>query len=201
MRRFRCAATLAVGVALFLSACASSMTAGSAWRDPTYEGPPFVKVLVFAWVDRPSVRRTVEDVFVAELASRGVAAVASYTLIPDARDVKREVVVEVAKRSGVDSVLVTRVQGVEIEVQSEEVQPFVTADPADMWPGAPIGAGSTFINVQSKTADLMSNLFDAGTGKMVWWGKMDAAATNNAAQLARGMARTVLSALRSAKLL
>jgi hypothetical protein len=47
----------------------------------------------------------------------------------------------------------------------------------------------------------MSNLFDAGTGKMVWWGKMDADATNSAAQLARGMARTVLSALSSAKLL
>ena len=201
MRRFRCTATLAVGVALFLSACASSMTVDSAWRDPTYEGPPFKKVMVIAWVDRPSVRRTVEDVFVAELTSRGVAAVASYTLIPDPRNVKREAVVEAAKRSGVDSVLVTRVQGVDIEVQSEEIQPFFTADPADMWPGVPISAGSTFINVQSKTADLMSNLFDASTGKMVWWGKMDAAATNNAAQLARGMARTVLSALRSAKLL
>jgi hypothetical protein len=201
MRRFRCTATLAVGVALLLSACASSMTVDSAWRDPTYGGPPFVKVLVFAWVDRPSVRRTVEDVFVAELTNRGVAAVASYTLIPDARNVKREAVVEAAKRSGVDSVLVNRLQGVSIEVQSEEIQPFVTADPANMWLEAPIGAGSTIINVQSKTDELMSNLFDANTGKMVWWGKMDAAATNNAARLARGMAGTVLSALRSAKLL
>ena len=200
MRRFRCVATLAVGVALLLSACAG-MTADSAWRDPTYEGPPFKKVMVIAWVDRPSVRRTVEDIFVGDLTSRGVSAVASYTLIPDPRDVKREAVVEAAKRSGVDSVLVSRLQGVHIEVQSEEIQPFVTADPADLWPGAPISAGSNFINVQSKTADLMSNLFDAGTGKMVWWGKMNASATNNAAQLARGMARTVIGALRSAKLL
>ena len=200
MRRFRCTATLAVGVALLLSACAG-MTVDSAWRDPTYGGPPFVKVLVFAWVDRPSVRRTVEDVFVAELTNRGVAAVASYTLIPDARNVKREAVVEAAKSSGIDSVLVNRLQGVSIEVHSEEVQPFVTADPADMWQEAPIGLGSSFISVQSKTADLMSNLFDAGTGKMVWWGKMDPAATDNLARLARGMARTVLSALRSARLL
>jgi hypothetical protein len=201
MRRFRCTAILAVGVALILGACASGMTVDSAWRDPTYGGPPFKKVMVFAWVDRPSVRRTVEDVFVAELTSRSVAAVASYTLIPDARNVKREVVAEAAKRSGVDSVLVNRLQGVSIEVQSEEIQPFDTADPANMWLGAAMGAGSTVISVQSKTADLMSNLFDANTGKMVWWGKMDAAATNNAARLARGMAGTVLSALRSAKLL
>jgi len=200
MRRFRCTATLSVAAALLLSACAG-MTADSAWRDPTYEGPPFKKVMVIAWVDRPSVRRTVEDVFVGDLTSRGISAVASYTLIPDTRNVKREAVLEAAKRSGVDSVLVNRLQGVHIDVQSEEIQPFVTADPADMWLGAPIGAGSTIISVQSRNADLMSNLFDASTGKMVWWGKMNADATNNAAQLARGMARTVLSALRSAKLL
>jgi hypothetical protein len=177
------------------------MTADSAWRDPTYEGPPFKKVMVIAWVDRPSARRTVEDIFVGDLTSRGISAVASYTLIPDPRDMKREAVVAAAKKSGVDSVLVNRLQGITLDVQNEEVQPFVTADPADMWPGAPISGGSYTINTQTKTANLMSNLFDAGTGKMVWWGKMDADATNNAARLARGMARTVLSALRSAKLL
>jgi hypothetical protein len=199
MRRFRCAATLAVGVALLLSACAG-MTVDSVWRDPTYEGPSFKKVMVIAWVDRPSVRRTVEDIFVGDLTSRGINAVASYTLIPDPRDMKREAVVAAAKRSGVDSVLVNRLQGITLDVQ-EEVQPFVTADPADMWPGAPISGGSYTISTQTKTANLMSNLFDSGTGKMVWWGKMDADATNNATRLARGMARTVLSALRSAKLL
>ena len=200
MRRFRCAATLALGVALLLSACAG-MTTNSAWRDPTYEGPPFKKVLVIAWVDRPSVRRTIEEVFVDDLTSRGISAVASYTLIPDPRNLKREAVAEAAKRSSADSVLVNRLQGVELEVQSEEIQPFVTTDPADTGLGAPIGGGSYTINVQSKTADLMSNLFDVSTGKMVWWGKWDASATRNAAALARGLAGSVLSALRSAKLL
>ena len=200
MRRLRCAATLALGVALLLSGCAG-MTTNSAWRDPTYEGPPFKKVLVIAWVDRPSARRTIEDIFVGDLTSRGISAVASYTLIPDPRNVKREAVAEAAKRSGADSVLVNRLQGVEIEMQSEEIQPFVTADPVEMWQEAPISGGSYVINVQSRTANLMSNLFDAGTGKMVWWGKWDASATRNAAALARGLAGSVLSALRSAKLL
>jgi len=177
------------------------MTTNSAWRDPTYEGPPFKKVLVIAWVDRPSARRTIEDIFVGDLTSRGISAVASYTLIPDPRNVKREAVAEAARRSGADSVLVNRLQRVELEVQSEEIQPFVTTDPADTWPGAPIGEGSYAINVPSKTADLMSNLFDASTGKMVWWGKWDASATRNTAALARGLAGSVLSALRSAKLL
>jgi hypothetical protein len=200
MRRFRCTATLAVGVALLLSACAG-MTADSAWRDPTYGGPPFKKVLVIAWVDRPSARRTIEDIFVGDLTSRGIGAVASYTLIPDPRNVTREAVAEAAKRSGADSVLVNRLRGVVIEMQSEEIQPFATADPAEMWQEAPTSGGSYAINVQSRTADLMSNLFDAGTGKMVWWGKWDASATRNAAALARGLAGSVLSALRSAKLL
>jgi hypothetical protein len=201
MKRFRSAATLVVGAAILLTACAS-MTPGASWRDPTYEGPAFTKVLVVAWVDRPSVRRTVEDIFVGALTNRGVSAVASYTLIPDARNVKRPAVVEAAKRSGVDSVLVNRLQGIATEYQDEPVQAFASPDPSDMWlEGPPIGAASVNIQTQSKVADLMSNLFDAKTAKMVWWGKMDASATNSAAELARGMARTVLSELRSAKLL
>jgi len=200
MKPIRFAAGLTGAVVLLLTACAS-MTVNSSWRDPTYQGPPFKNVMVVAWVDRPSVRRTVEDIFVGDLTRRGVSAVASYTLIPDARDVKRAAVVETAKRSGVDSVLVNRLQGVDLEVQDMEVQPFVTSDPADMWMDYPIGGAPVTIDVQSRTANLMSNLFDAKTQKMVWWGKLDASATRNASALARGMAGRVLSALGSAGLL
>jgi hypothetical protein len=200
MKPIRFVAGLAAMVVLLLAACAS-VSVDSAWRDPTYQGPPFKNVMVVAWVDRPSVRRTVEDIFVGDLTRRGVSAVASYTLIPDARDVKRAAVVEAAKRSGVDSVLVNRLQGVDLEVQEMEVQPFATSDPSDMWTDSPIGRAPVTINVQSSTANLMSNLFDARTQKMVWWGKMDVAKTRNAAALARGMARRVLSALGSAGLL
>jgi hypothetical protein len=49
------------------------------------------KVLVVAWVDRPNVRRTVEDIFATALTNRVVSAVASYTLIPNAQEVKRAV--------------------------------------------------------------------------------------------------------------
>ena len=200
MKTIRFAAGLSATVVLLVAACAS-VSVNSAWRDPTYQGPPFKNVMVFAWVDRPSVRRTVEDIFVGDLTRRGLSAVASYTLIPDARDVKRAAVVEAAKKSGVDSVLVNRLQGVDLEVQEMEVQPFITPDPSDVWTDYPIGGAPVTVDVQSRTAYLMSNLYDAKTQKMVWWGKMDAAATKNAAALARGMAGRVLSALGSAGLL
>ncbi len=200
MKRFRFAACAAAGTALFVTACAS-VTVDSTWRDPTYEGPPFKKVMVIAWVDRPSVRRTVEDIFVNALTSRGVSAVASYTLIPNAQAVKRAAVVDAAKRSGVDSVLVNRLQGVVTEVQNEEVQTFVTPDPADAFLDSPIVGTSIPVEMTSRVAFLMSNLFDARTAKMVWWGRMDASASNRAAEVARGMSGTVISALRSAKLL
>ncbi len=201
MKRLGSAGVIALWLASFLAACAS-VTMGNTWRDPTYEGPPFTKVLVVAWVDQPRVRRTVEDVFVSDLTSRGIRAIASYTLIPDARNAKRQDVVEAAKKSGSDSVLLNRLQGVVTEYQEAPVQMFVTPDPADAWLEAPwSGAGGADVQVQMKSALLMSNLFDAQTGKMVWWGRMDAPATNNAAALARGVASRVLSALRSANLL
>ena len=156
---------------------------------------------MIAWVDRPSVRRTVEDIFVNALTDRGVSAVASYTLIPNAQAVKRAAVVDAAKRSGVDSVLVNRLQGVVTEVQNEEVQTFVTPDPADAFLDSPIVGTSIPVEMTSRVAFLMSNLFDARTAKMVWWGRMDASASNRAAEVARGMSGTVISALRSAKLL
>jgi hypothetical protein len=200
MRRFRCTAILAAGAALILGACASS-TLDSVWRDPTYGGPPFVKAVVFAWVERPSIRRTVEDVFVAELTRRGVAALASYTLIPDARDVNRASMQQAAKSSGADSVLVTRLSGLESEFQNEPVQAFVTSDPADMFQGYPIGSAPVYVQTQSQVANVLTNFFDARTGNMVWWGRTNASATRNLTALTRGLAGTVIGALRSAKLL
>jgi len=81
MRRFRCTRLWrGCGPA---SRCLRQHDRGQRVARSTYEGPPFKKVMVIAWVDRPSVRRTVEDIFVGDLTSRGIGAVASYTLIPD----------------------------------------------------------------------------------------------------------------------
>ncbi|MBS1117740.1 MAG: uncharacterized protein H6Q87_2124, partial [candidate division NC10 bacterium] len=98
------AAMLIGGLASIISACAST-TLDMTWRDPTYEGRPFAKVLVVGSTDSPDNRRIFEDVLVSELKGRGVEAVASHTLIPGEGDVKRDKIVEAVKTLGADSVL------------------------------------------------------------------------------------------------
>lgn len=193
------AAMLSVGLALIVSGCAAT-TLDMTWRDPTYEGRPFAKVLVVGSTDNADNRRIFEDILVGELKARGVEAVASYTLIPGEADVKRDKVVEAVKRSGTDSVLTTRLVG--IETKSAQV-PVQSPGPGDMdlyRYYAPMETPTT-MQQHYRVANLESNLFDARTGKMVWWGRSQAFPTTNIGRISRELGRNVIRALKSDKLL
>jgi hypothetical protein len=192
------AVVLLAGLALILSACAST-TLDMTWRDPTYEGRPFAKVLVVGATDDRENRRIFEDVVVRELTNRGVAAVASHTLIPDERDVKRDRVIEAVKTAGADSVLSTRVVGIATRTAQVPVQSSSARD-LDLYRYySPME--STTIQQDYQVANLESNLFDARTGKMVWWGRSQAFPTTNIGRLSRELGAKVVRSLKSDKLL
>jgi hypothetical protein len=193
------AAILIGGLALIVSACAST-TLDMTWRDPTYEGRPFAKVLVVGATDNADNRRIFEDVLVSELKSRGVGAVASYTLIPSAADVKRDKVVEAVKTSGADCVLSTRLVGIETKAAQVPVQ-SAGAGAVDLYRYYSPMEPQTTIQQDYRVANLESNLFDAGTGKMVWWGRSQTFPTTDMGRISRELGRNVIGALKSAKLL
>lgn len=191
--------TLVTGLAAIVSACAST-TLDMTWRDPTYEGRPFGKVLVVGATDNADNRRIFEDILTGELKSRGVGAVASYTLIPSEADVKRDKVVEAVKTSGADCVLATRLVG--IETRAAQVPLQSGSDAAmDMYRYYSPMEPQTTIRQDYRVANLESNLFDAGTGKMVWWGRSQTFPTTDMGRIARELGRNVIGALKSAKLL
>jgi hypothetical protein len=193
------AAFLIGGLALIVSACAST-TLDMTWRDPTYEGRPFGKVLVVGATDNADNRRIFEDILVGELKNRGVGAVASYTLIPSEADVKRDKVVEAVKTSGADCVLSTRLVG--IETRATQVPLQSGSDAAmDMYRYYSPMEPETTIRQDYRVANLESNLFDAGTGKMVWWGRSQTFPTTDMGRISRELGRNVIGALKSAKLL
>ena len=193
------AAMLIGGLALIVSACAST-TLDMTWRDPTYEGRPFVKVLVVGSTDSPDSRRIFEDILVSELKGRGVEAVASYTLIPGVGDVKRDKVVGAVKTSGADSVLSTRLVGIETKATQVPVQSPGAGD-VDLYRYYSPMEPQTTIRQDYQVANLESNLFDAGTGKMVWWGRSQTFPTTNIGRISRELGQNVIKALKSAKLL
>jgi hypothetical protein len=59
----------------------------------------------------------------------------------------------------------------------------------------------TTIRQDYQVANLESNLFDARTGKMVWWGRSQTFPSTHIARLSRELGEAVIKALKSAKLL
>ena len=186
-------------LAVTVAACAST-TLDSTWRDPTYEGRPFAKVLVIGSTDSPASRRVFEDVVVGELRRQGVEAVASYTLISGASDITRDRVVEAVTRSGADSVLSTRLVGTETRTAQVPV-PSPGAGGLDLYRYySPVEAPTT-VQQDYRVTKVESDLFDARTGKMVWWGRMRADRATDIGRIGRDLGQNVIQALKSADLL
>jgi hypothetical protein len=190
---------LLAGITVMVSGCAS-VTLESTWRDPTYQGRPFVKVLVVGSMDDAESRRVFEDVVVGELKSRGVDGVASYPLIPDERDLKRDRVVEAVKAAGADSVLSTRMVGMETRTTRIPVAQG-QAGTIDLYSHYSPFESQPTVRQDYQIATLESNLFDGGTGKMVWWGRSQTFPTENIRQLSRDLGATVIRSLKAANLL
>jgi hypothetical protein len=190
---------LSAGCLLVVSACAST-TLDTTWRDPTHARGPFSKVLVIGATDDADNRRIFEDIVVGELKSHGVAAVASYTLIPDEGDVKRDKVLAVVKTAGVDSVLSTRVVGIETKTAQVPV-PSPGIGAMDMYGYYSLMDPQTTVRQDYRIANLETNLFDASTGKMIWWGRSQTFPTTDVRRVSHELGERVVRALRSAKLL
>jgi len=113
-----------------LTGCASTRIVNQ-WESPE-PGVPFRKVMVVAMLDNQSVRRTFEDEFVRALIARGVAAIPSYTVIPESGRVPEARIDAAVKQTGVDGVVSTRVVRVNQEID------VVPAAPPMFW-GPPWG--------------------------------------------------------------
>jgi hypothetical protein len=113
-----------------LAGCASTRVVNQ-WEmsDP---GPAFRKLMVVGVSDNASVRRTFEDEFVKALSARGVAAVQSYTLIPESGQVPEERLDAAVRAAAADGVITSRVVRV-----NQQVDVIPSAPPA-FW-GPPWG--------------------------------------------------------------
>ncbi len=131
MTRHLLGVLFAVG-AVLLAGCAAPTRMNAQWLNPQFAGkPPIVgstgKVLVMSITPDGTTRRVFEDLMVADLAARGVAAVQSYRFLPGDGTTTQPQVEAAVKESGAVAVLTSRVIGV---TQSLQVAPG-----AAMWPG------------------------------------------------------------------
>src|SRR5262249_9168128 len=103
-------------LALVAEGCSSTVLRDS-WRDPQFAEPPLRNVLVIGVARSPSNRRVFEDGFAQALRAQGVAATASYTLLPEEGAIGNERIKQAVAQSGADAVMITRVLRVQRNVQ------------------------------------------------------------------------------------
>ncbi len=192
-------ALCSAGLAVIIAACAAT-TLDSTWRDPTYAGRPFTKVLVIGSTDSADSRRTFENIVAAELRRQGVAAVASHTLLSGGSGVTPDQIAEAVATSGADSVLSTRFVGTEAKTTQLPVPP-PGAGGLDLYRSSSPVETPTIVQQDYRVATVESDLFDARTGKMVWWGRIRAARATDLGPIGRDLGQNVIQALKSANLL
>jgi hypothetical protein len=165
--------------AVMLTSCATTeLTA--VWKDQSYKGMPH-KVLVYGVLKSATNRRIIEDEFVSHLESRGVNAVAGYTVFPGEELVKKDVLEEKLRTLGFDTLLLTQLTGTKTEqVQVPGTVTYQATSPGmyqplpyyNTWPGY-YNSGYTAVYTPSYTAEekyvmAEANLYDVTTEKLIW---------------------------------
>jgi hypothetical protein len=161
---------MALLAAVLLSACATTQVK-SVWKDPAYFGRPS-RIMVIAVSKEPITRRIVEDEFVLQLKTRGVDAIASYSILPDRSQNDQAIISKMVVQLEADSVLISRL------VSKRSVRVYYPATVAYRPPHygkwhAYYRDGYEMINTPGYTtkyeyALMETNLYDAASENLLW---------------------------------
>ena len=155
---------------LLVTACATTEIK-SVWKDPSYSGHPR-KIMVIGVSKSPVSRRIFEDEFVRQLEARGASAIASYTVLPDAKQNDQAAIAEKLASHGADTVLITRL------VSKKTVQVYVPG--TVYYPPRYYGRWRDYYGygyqaiytpgymAENEYALIETNLYDAATDKLIW---------------------------------
>jgi hypothetical protein len=156
---------------LMVSACIPTQVT-SVWKDPAYQRQP-QKIMVIGVALTPAIKKIVEDEFVRQFKSRGVDAVASYTLLlAEQLNDHDAVIAAKLKNQGADAVLISRF------VSQRNEQYFAPEDIeypppyyANCWDYYEMCAQSIYspsYKAEDEYAVMETNLYDAGNDKLIW---------------------------------
>jgi hypothetical protein len=212
MKSVRLVKSVLVVVALFLMAGCATTSMVDTWKDPNYKGKGFHNFLVVGITKDPGVRRVFEDIFTAELRSRGLQATASYSVTPQEQAVTKELLAAAVKKTGADAVVTTRV----VNVQQQTVTPgYVDTYGSGpnyyphRYPQRDLYSyyGTTTQVIQPPTvqnyqvATLETVLFDVADAAMIWSGTSTAFETNQAVTTSKDLSKLIIQNLIKAGLI
>jgi hypothetical protein len=161
---------LLFAAALMTLSCASPMRLTDNWRNSTYTGPAYKKIMVVAMTKRDYLRQPIENEFAKQLKSRGVEAATCHDYFPDPDKATREELIRVSQAMGIEAYLIVRVLGAGTDVQTHGA-PDKTMDSMMYMPW--FGPGPQTVK-QREAVTLESRLYDGKTMGIVWRSTVDA---------------------------
>ena len=188
---------LLFAAALMTLSCASPMRLTDNWRNSTYTGPAYKKIMVVALTKRDYLRQTIENEFAKQLKSQGVEAATCHEYFPDPDKATREELVKVSQAMGIEAYLIVRVLGAGTDVQTYGAQDK-TMDSMTYMPW--FGPGPQMVK-QREAVTLESRLYDGKTMNIVWRATVDAVNPSGSDDQISRFVSLVVKTLRDKKLL
>lgn len=167
-----------------LASCAASTQLTSSWADPAAQNRNFKKVVVVGVTPKSATRRMYEDTFAAELRSRGIDAVGSYTFANEGQ-LDKDAAIAKLKEIGADGVVVARL------VDKETVQTYypptysTVAAPSAYYGGwyGYYSMGYSYMSSPGYVAEnqvyrIETNVYDVANDKLAWSGLTETTLTS-----------------------
>lgn len=157
-------------------ACAAPTTLTWVWKDETYDEEFIDNIMIIGVSENPIRRRLFEDIFVEKFEKIGVKAVSSAAVIPQEKELTREIVLTEAEKLGADAILVTYLLTV---LQKEKfVAPSTSDYPHPAYARFDIYSYSTGVYStyggsyeEKRKIELETNIYDAESQMIIWSAK------------------------------
>jgi hypothetical protein len=188
---------------LVLTGCSTTTqsTMVSEWSNPSYSSPAFDRIMVGSSGEQDSIRRNLEDEFVAQLKAAGVQALPGYRYVAAGDDkIEDTSLKDAAQRSGSDAAIVVRSINVE---QKTHVPPAVYPtfgifgqNVGATWSGIPAAPVYRYKVYTSEVT-----LYDLKKNETVWTGTIKTTEPDNVNTAIKNYVATVINALNDKNLL
>ena len=188
---------LLFAAALMTLSCAS-MRMTDEWRDKTFQGPPYKKIMVVALTKRVDLRQPMEDEFSRQIKALGGDASACYACILDVDKISREELAKVGGGMGIEAYLVVIV--LRTDTRTEFYQSSIPSSPGDYGTDSMMnmhlwGSPDPPMQHKSEVATLESLLYDGKSAKLIWRSTIESVNPSGDGNEISRFVQTVLSSL------
>jgi hypothetical protein len=184
-----------VFVMLALGSCSTGPAIVNEWHNPAYPAGYFRRIMVGGPAGETSVRRNIEDEFLARLRAAGIDALPSYQYIPEDEKIDENNLKQAAQKAGADALLFARTVRVEAKTQGPSYFPytwlgFFSEHFGISWSGP---SGASVYRYNEYTSE--TTLYDIPKNEVVWTGTIKATEPENARTALKSSVEAVMKAL------